>query len=805
MRRRLSRSLHLAIVAALVATGVGVAASAWTLRRTLEPRGLPYPAADRLVTLIAGSKSWSPQMFDAVMASTTVFDRASLIQERSAILRDTGPARVVRLETVSPAYFDLLGVRAIAGRALVADDDRASGSVPVAVISASLWRSRFGSDPAVIGRSIAIDEHQVQVVGVLPAGFYGLIGRTDVWVTVAAGRWIEDETGPIRPWSRSYELLARIDARAVRSAAEEKYATEARAALMQLPDANRGLGSNARFRIVSLADARLSPAMRQAAAVLTWAAVAALLFIAINVTSLCLLRAEHRRREIAIRVAMGADRRRLLRMAIGEAAIAAAGATMGAIALRPLFLAVLTALRPPSTSFGIVTADLAASGAFSLDWITLAGIAVMACLGTVPMVVATMAIARRRWIEIPGARSLSRSAATPSTALVLVGVQAGLACAVLVGAGLLARTAGTLFATSRGYDWSNVITARFELPDARYDRANAARFMDAMLTSLAEVPGVDRASVSNCAPGAGRCRQSNLMRIDGHTLPPHEQPLVGLHFATPDHLATIGASITRGRAISPGDRFGTPLVALVTDTLAARLWPGADPIGRSIEIFTANGSLAGERTVVGTIQPIVFAPDADTNGDVFLPAAQTAWTSTVVFMKTALPLGDAARAVGAAVAAIDADVPVHYVERLESQLGRSVGVELLVMRALLAFGLAGLGLSAIGAYVTIAQALARSRRELGIRIALGATPANVWLLVGRRGLVVAVVAAIAGVAGAAFSSQVLVSLLHGISPHDPIAFVAAPAATLIGIVAAIARPAWQASRIDPQVCLKDVY
>jgi predicted permease len=805
MRRRLPRSIHLVVVSLLVATGVGVAASAWTLRRSLDPHGLPYPAPDRLVTLIAGSKSWSVPMFDAVTASASIFDAAALIQERAAILRDVGPARVVRLETVSPAYFDLLGVRAIAGRLLAADDDRAGRSVPVAMISESLWRSRFGSDPAAIGRSMAIDERAVRVVGVLPRGFRGLIGRTDVWVTVATGRWIDGETGPIRPWSRSYELLARLDARVARVEANERFATEARAALMQLPDASRALGPAARFRLVGLAEARVTPVMRQAATVLSWAAVAAVLFIAINVISLCLLRAEHRGRELAIRVAIGADRWHLLRMASGEATIAAAGATVGAIALRPLFLTALTALRPPSTSFGIVTADLAATGALAIDLPMLALMAAMACLGVTPMIVTTMMSARHGggWGRAPAARRLSSSAATSFPALTLIGVQAGLACAVLVGAALMARTTGALFAASRGYDWSNVVTARFELPDTRYDRAGASGFIDRLLTSLNDVPGIDRVSVSNCAPGAGRCRQSNLMRVDGRAFAPHDQPMVGVHFVTPGHFDTIGASVTRGRAIATADRTGAPLTAVVTDSLAARLWPGVDPIGRSIEIYTANGSLAGERTVVGTIRPIVFTADADSGDDVFLPAAQTAWASTVLFVKSGLPLGDVTRAVGAAVAAIDADVPVHDVERLESQLGRSVGVELLVLRALVAFGLAGLALAAIGAYVTVAQALARSRRELGIRIALGATPSNVWFLVSRRGLVVAIVAVLAGVAGAALSTRALVALLHGLSPYDPVAFVAAPAATLIGIVAAVARPAWQASRVDPQVCLRD--
>ena len=277
---------------------------------------------------------------------------------------------------------------------------------------------------------------------------------------------------------------------------------------------------------------------------------------------------------------------------------------------------------------------------------------------------------------------------------------------------------------------------------------------------------------------------------------------IGISYVTPDHLSTIGARLGQGRFITGADHAGAPLVAVVSEPLAAALWPSTSPIGRTLEVYTANGSLNGARTVVGTVQRIAFNLDADPGLDVFLPASQAAWTSGVIFAKGALPPADLGRRIATTVAAIDRTVPVRDVGGLDAALRRSLSIELFLRNALLAFGLTGLLLAAIGTYAVIAQTVARSRRELGVRMALGASARQIQSLVARRGIAIALIAGAAGALGQTWSARLLTSFLHGLPATDVISMAAGPLITMAVIAAAVALPALTASRTNPAVVLR---
>ena len=803
--RRLFRFRPLLIPSLLLAVGIGVGAAALSLQRALTASSLPYPDADRLVTLIAGSKSWSGPMLDAVQARTTLFDALSLIQERAAVIGGDAGAEIVRVESVSSSYFELLGTRPAAGRAFGIDDDRRDALGAGVLVSDALWRRRLGADPQAIGRSIEIDRRRVVVLGVMPRGFRGLIGRTDVWLPLGTSRWIDGDSGPERPWSRGFELFGRVRPGLALADAGARFAVEARAAIESTGAADRILGANGRIGIVPIADARITPLVAQTTRVLAWASAAVLLFVLVNVTSLALLRSEHLTREVQIRVALGATRAHVLLTAARETAVVAALAAAGALVFRPLFTGAVIAIRPPSTTFGIVTAELLPGGVAVFDAATVVFTAAAALAGAFPYMLATLLAAhsRRPEANLRGGRIDSGLRGWRSPSMGLITVQAALACLVLAGAVLMLRSTSQLFNADRGYDWRGVTTARVSLPDGPYSPANAAAFYDDVVARLAAMPGIEHASVSSCAPGAGRCRQSNVMRVDGQELPHEAKPSIGITFVTPAHFDAIGASLIRGRGVSVDDRAGAPLAAVVSQPLAARLWPGANPIGHSLEIFTANGSLAGARVVVGVVKPLRFGVDADSGGDVFLPASQVAWTSGVIFVKSQLPRRTVAASIAEAVGHVDRGVPVFDVTSLEDRLGTSLAAELFLLRVLLAFGIAGLLLAAVGAYATAAHAVARSRRELGVRIALGATSAQIWSLVGRRWVAVGLAGAAAGVAGAMASGRLLASMLHGMSTGDPMALCLAPAVTVGGLLAAVALPAWRASRVSAMVAMRD--
>ena len=434
--RRLSRHRHLFVASLLLSVGLGTAATALSLQRALTASSLPYPTPDRLVTLIAGSKSWSGPMLDAVEARTTVFDALSMIQERAAVVGGDAGVEVVRVESVSSVYFELLGARPAFGRAFGIEDDRRDVPGAGVVVSDALWQRRLNADPLAIGRSIEIDRRRVIVLGVMPRGFRGLIGRTDVWLPLGTARWMDGETGPERPWSRGFELFGRLRPGLALTDAGARFADEGRAAIESTGAADRILGNNGRLRIVPLSDARVAPLVVQTTHVLGWAAGAVLFFVLVNLTSLALLRGDSRAREVRIRAALGATRARIAVLVSRDAAIVAAQAAAGALLLRPLLTAAVVAIRPPSTTFGIVTAELLPAGVAPLEPATVGFIAAAAIVGAALYASAMLlaANARRAAADLRGGTIEGGLRSWRSPAMALISVQAAVACVVLAGA-----------------------------------------------------------------------------------------------------------------------------------------------------------------------------------------------------------------------------------------------------------------------------------------------------------------------------------------------------------------------------------
>ena len=804
MPRILRGTRHVIVSALLLGAGIGAAAGVLSVRRALSEAGLPFPDADRLAVLQAGGRSWSPGMLEALLQSTTVFESAVGIQERAAALAGVESAEIVRLESVSAGYFHLLGVHPARGRGFSTDEDRRGGATPVAVISDALWRRRFARDADVLTKQITIDGRRLEVIGVMPPDFGGLIGRTDVWAPLGSARWLAGDTAPERPTSRWFEVIARRRPQLAHETAQTRYAAEARAAISRIPGGDRLVGPATRFALVPLADARVPAIFRDAALVLTLAVSGLLVLVIVNVWGLELVRADDRTRELGIRLAVGANLRHIAKLGLHEATVVAVLGAFGALALRPLFLSWLAAIQPPSPGFGVVTSTVLTNAAFRTDTQTLLAVAGMAMLGAIP--IALIAVIRwRNLVADPRLRDRITSASpharifTARTFLVVV--QATLACAVVCCGVLLTRSTSAVLARDRGYKMDDVVIARMDLPGG-YDSGRAATFYQRVVDRLLTASEVTAASVSNCAPGSGRCRQTNVMRVDDRPLDPSVQPTIGLHFVTPGHFDTLGARMSRGRMIADTDVAGSPAVVVISEPLAARLWPGDSPIGRTLEVFTANGSLNGNRTVVGAVAAISFDVESDRGLDVFLPAAQAAWSTGVVFLRGRGSRSALADTLARVMTSVDRGVPISEVGGLEKPLERSLGAESFLQRTLLAFGLSGLVLAAFGTYALVAQAAARAERELAIRMALGATPRQIAGLVSRRGVAIMILACSAGALGAVWASGLLTTFLHGLSRWDPIAIAGGPLLTGLAVVAAVWRPATKAARTNPVVALK---
>ena len=800
----LRRQRHAFVAALLLAVGIGAVASVMSVRRALSPLGLPYPGADRLVVLQAGGRSWSRGMLEALTSTTTVFDAATGIQERAASLAGVDAAEVIRIESVSADYFRMLGIDAAVGRVFTRDEDRRDGSTPVALISDVLWQRRFARNPGVLGTSVSIDGKPLEVIGIMPVEFGGLIGRTDVWVPLGSARWLSGDTAPERPTSRWFEVLARVRGELSIDEAQARYATEARSAISRIPGGDRIISPTARLTLIPLSVARVPPVFQQTARVLIIAVTVLLALVIVNVIGLQLLRTDERERELSIRLAIGATLRQVGGLAVREAAIIAAVGTVGALVLRPVLLRLLAAIQPRSTGFGIVTSTVLTAEAVKADLPTVLVITALASVAAVPLALCLVVKSRallagvplhagRRWSGLPG----SLNART-----ILVALQATLACAIVCCGALLARSSTALLARDRGYMPSGVLMARLEL-SAEYDSQKAARFYAQLVEHLTATAGIASASVSNCAPGAGRCRQTNVNRVDDRAIDPSVQPIIGLHYVTPSHFTTLGVRMTRGRMFTDSDIAGSPPVVVITQSLAERLWPGVSPIGRTLEVFTADGSLDGTRSVIGTVGAISFDVESDRGLDVFLPAAQGAWTTAVVFVRGAASRMELVQRLTEAVRSVDRAVPVYDVGGLETPLLRSLGAEAFLRRMLLAFGVIGLLLAALGTYAIVSQAVGRTERELGIRAALGATPGQIGSLVARRAAVVAIGAVSAGVLAAGWVGGLLRPFLHGLAITDPIAIAAGPVLTVVAIAAAVLHPALRAARANPVIAMKN--
>jgi predicted permease len=743
-------------------------------------------------------------MLDALVRTTTVFDAVAGIQERAASLAGIDGAEVVRIESVSADYFGMLAANPAIGRVFTREEDRRGGSTAVAVISDALWQRRFGRDRGVLGMAIAIDGKTLDVVGVIPAGFGGLIGRTDVWVPLGSARWLSGDTAPERPSSRWFEVVARRRADLPSDEAQARYATEARAAISQILGADRILSASTRLALIPFADARVPAVFHQASRVLTAAAIVLLALVCVNIVSLHLVRTDERERELAIRLAIGANLRQVGLLACREVAVIAAAGAVGALALRPVLLSILAAIQPQSSGFGIVTSTVLTPDAMKTDLPTVLLVVTLAVIAAVPLALGVL-FRSRGLVGRSSLQGSNRPSGLPGSLnarTVLVALQATLACAVVCCGALLARGSSALLARDRGYAPSEVMMGRLQLPDG-IDSLGAARFYAQLVERLIATGGVSSASVSNCAPGAGRCRQTNIVRVDDRALDPSVQPTIGVHYVTPGHFATLGARMSRGRMFADTDVIGAPNVVVTSEPLAARLWPGVSPIGRTLEVFTANGSLNGSRTVVGTVAPISFDVEADRGLDVFLPAAQAAWTTSVVFVKGRLSRSALAEHLTEAVRGVDRSVPLYDVGGLDAPLLRSLSVESFLRRMLFAFGLAGLLIAALGTYAIVSQAVGRTERELGIRAALGATPQQIGSLVARRGAVVAVVATSAGAVAAVWAGNLLRSFLHGITVTDPIALATGPLLTVVAIAAAVLYPAIRAAHANPVIAMKN--
>ncbi len=793
--RMLAKTPGFTITAMLtLALGIGANTAIFSVANALLLRPLPYQDSDDLV-IVTNARGPNRRPFS--------YFRAEFLEQHSRsfsgfapFMSDnfnfTGGGEPEQLPAVRVSwnFFEVLGVHPALGRTFGSEDDRPGGR-PVVVISQSLWMRRFGADPHVIGQSITLDSVDTTIVGVLPANFeFAPAGRSiDIWSSRAF------EQSGLTPQQSAAGLAYVIAVARIRHGLSLPQAQ----AEMHVLDAEYTRGNPA----MADADPRLAISLNQVqqlmvanirtAVLVLFGAVGFVLLIACaNIASLLWSRGMARRREIAIRIALGAGRSGIVHQLLTESILLALASGFLGVIVSFWSTRALAAL-PPSTLPRINPIHIDGQVlAFALGLSLATGV----LFGLMPTLqfskpdVQTVLREEGRAAAGGRRRSLARS--------LLVVSQVALSIILLVGAGLLMRSFVNLQNVTLGFNPHNVLLMDITLPASRYSTpAQIANFYQNVLDRLNTLPGVRSVAVSSALPLVPT-HYSPMLPEGQPEVPLPQRPYHAIHAVSPEYFETMGIALLRGRAFEQRDKPDTPAVAVVNDCFARRYWPNESGVGKRIVIGrTTVAEIVG---VVGNVKNIRLA--VESVPEVYYPMAQHPDESMHVIVRSSLPPEYLAPAVRARISAIDQEQPVTKVRTMQQHLSSSIAQARLTMLLLGIFSMVALLVATVGLYGLIAYSVTQRTQEFGIRMALGAQPHDIVRLVMRQGVLAAVAGVLVGLAGSFALTRVMKSLLFDVSATDAGTFTLSALVFLIVAVVASYIPARRAASLDPSDTLR---
>jgi predicted permease len=677
-------------------------------------------------------------------------------------------------------YFDVLEVRPAIGTGFTSDNCGASGAPPVVVLSHGLWTSAFGADPGVLQKPILLNGRSVTVVGVAPEGFEGVdMAKASWFAPTSMAGLVRPELNPLENANVSWlTIIGRRKADIAQVRAD--LSLVASRIDQQQP------GRTTRLIVEPAASLSL-PVQRQgiltAAAILMAAFGLVLLIAAANVANILLARAAVRTREVAIRLSVGATRGRLVQQLLTESAIIAlSGAAVGVL----LFWWVFESLIPwvLASIPGAEVVRLDATPDRTVFWFALALTAVTALVfGLVPALQAARtdhhAVMKQDGMGAIRGRGWTRGA--------LVGAQVALCTTLLVPAGLLSRALYAAHTFDPGFDYEDVAVVSVDLRGPKYEDGNAALFRDRWLEQLQALPGIERVAQATRIPlSPGRSLATFRLGDDAAPIS------ADVNSVSPGFFALLDMPIVRGRVFAEGEKDAV----IVTESTARRYWPGEEALGRTIVMD------GGRRQIVGIVRDAQVSQARDALSTyLYLPAGEGAQRKLSVLLRTPLAFGSLAAAVREETSRTDPSLIVN-VRPLSDNVGLLQTLSRITAGVAGALSLLAAGLAAIGIYGVVAYVVSRRRREVGVRVALGADARDVQRLILRQTLRPVAIGLILGIAAAAAAAGMLQAVLFGVSPYDPLAFIGAPVVMLaIATVAAVV-PTRQAIRVDPVSVLR---
>jgi len=794
------RPTFTAAVVLTLALGIGTSSGVFSILDAALIRPLPFADPSRLAMLwgVAGPErdvrgASYPEIVDWRTLNHSFSDVAAY-DDISLNLGTGGEPRRVESEMVSASYFGILGVSAARGRTFTADDDRVPDAQPVAVISYALWTTQFGSDASVVGRSITLNDRPFTIVGVMRDGFHGISFDTDVWVPMMMISLTSSKGTLESRGNRWLAAIGRFRPGVDLPSAQRDVDAVARQLAVAHPETNRDRG----VQLFTLQDSALGPT-RQLLVAMFAAVLLFLLIACANVVNLQLVRATSRRREIALRVAVGADGARLVRQLLAEGLTLAAVGAIGGVALAVWGLGALLPLLPDGALPRYVDP--------SLDWRVAAFATALTVVCGVIFGLAP-ALAVRRLTVADSLKTGARSAAGGITSVRRLGAQqllvvseVALALVLLVAGGLMVRSLRRQLDVDPGFRADGVVTAQLALPRTRYPAPARVRFVNELLARVRELPQIESAAIGSDIPLGGNSNAGPLV-IDGVTPEPVRSYR---HRVTPDYFATLGIPLVRGRAFTAADRDSAQDVAVVSAAMARRFWPGLDPIGRRFRFGDATGP---EATVIGVVETPRFR-DLTTDltaqssePDVFYSFAPLSDADLSLVVRTSGDVVSVMAAVQREVNGIDPGLPLYRLTRMSDLLARQTATARFGSTVLGSFSAVAMLLAAIGIYGVLAFVIGLSRREIAIRLALGATRGRVIRLIVRQGMTLVAFGIAIGLVVAYYATAALSTQLFGITTTDPLTFAAVPLVLAAIALAATYLPSRAAARIDPHQALK---
>ena len=788
--RTLDRSRGAMSVAVFcLALGIGANTAIFSVVRAVLLQSLPYRDADRLVN-VSESYTSRGEVHAGSVAAPNYFVLRDRVRDFSGAaayaptIRDLGDvANPEHLSgyRVTSNLFDLLGARPLAGRTFVPADSE-PGAPRTVILSEALWRRSFGADPAVVGATILMSNIKYQVVGVMPHGFDFPVAtvHNDFWIVLS---W-PDVGGTTSRRNHSLHVVARLAPGADSASAARTLAAKARELTQDFPQAQTGRG----FVVASLAN-NVVGKVRPALLVLVGAVALVLLIACANVANLLLARATGRRRELAIRTALGAARARLVRQLLTESVLlAGAGGLLGLVIARLSLdalvrLAADTLPRAQSIALdgGVVAFAVAVSVATGL------------LFGLAPAVRATRADLREDLSDAAG-RS-SAGAARHRTLDTLITAEIALSLVLLVGAGLVIRSFVALLDTDAGFRAEGVLSFHTTPPAGQLSDSNRyALFYGPLLEHLRELPDVRVAAFTSMLPIEDG-PTDRYFGVVGRAVDSTNIPDAEMRVVSSAYFRALGIPVVTGREFDDRDGALAPPVAIVNDRLASQYFPGQNPIGQRI-----NGLGPREFTIVGVVKSVrQIGLDQAARAEFYLAAPQaTGQFGPVAFVVATR--GDPellAPAIRRVVHDVAPRQPVYQLATMTTVVSRSLAGRRLVLVLLGAFAVLALALSAAGVYGVMSYAVAQRTREIGIRMALGAHAWDVAMMVLRSTVSVTATGVTAGLLGAALLMRLMQGIVYGVSTYDPLTFVLVPAVIAVVALAAGVMPAARAARVDP--------